>query len=209
MHYTELIDKLVRELSYRVGIPNVHDREHQSIMSEILTEWGEFESKETIFNFLNEAPDDDKYSSVGYGYFVRKGDEEKEDAQKYKKDDGGNYVPVSPDQYQKDKQKQGDAGKKAAANTPQNKQGGGEEGGDEQGELPIQGTTGATGAAGGFGAPRSRPGLLGGIGLQLPGFQYVAYQPKDYMQQLDRIILESLPIESQTRNRSLFGDFIS
>ena len=55
MHYTELIDKLVRELSYRVGIPNVHDREHQSIMSEILTEWGEFDAKETIFNFLNEA----------------------------------------------------------------------------------------------------------------------------------------------------------
>ena len=138
MHYTELIDKLVRELSYRVGIPNVHDREHQSIMSEILTEWGEFEAKETIFNFLNEAPDDDKYSSVGYGYFVRKGDEEKEDAQKYKKDDGGNYVPVSPNQYQQDKQKQGDAGKKAAANTPQNKQGGGEEGGEQ--EQPETGT---------------------------------------------------------------------
>ena len=138
MHDTELIDKLVRELSYRVGIPNVHDREHQSIMSEILTEWGEFDAKETIFNFLNEAPDDDKYSSVGYGYFVRKGDEEKEDAQKYKKDDGGNYVPVSPDQYKKDKQKQGDAGKKAAANTPQNKQGGGEEGGEQ--EQPETGT---------------------------------------------------------------------
>ena len=75
--------------------------------------------------------------------------------------------------------------------------GSGEEGGDEQDELPVQGTTGATGAAGGFGAPRSRPGLLGGIGLQLPGFQYVAYQPKDYMQQLDRIIGESL-----------FGDMI-
>ena len=106
-------------------------------MSEILTEWGEFDAKETIFNFLNEAPDDDKYSSVGYGYFVRKGDEEKEDGQKYKKDDGGNYVPVSPDQYKKDKQKQGDFGKKAA-NTPQNKQGGGEEGGEQ--EQPETGT---------------------------------------------------------------------
>lgn len=132
MHYTELIDKLVRELSYRVGIPNIHDRGHQSIMSEILTEWGEFDAKEKIFNFLNEAPDDDKYTSLGYGYFVRKGDEEKEDAQKYKKDDSGNYVPVSPNQYQQDKQKQGDAGKKAAANTPQNKQGGGEEGGEQE-----------------------------------------------------------------------------
>jgi len=132
MYYKELIDKLVDELSYRVPIPNIHDKEQHYIISEILTEWGEFDAKEIIFNFLNEAPDDDKYTSLGYGYFVRKGDEEKEDAQKYKKDDGGNYVPVSPNQYQQDKQKQGDAGKKAAANTPQNKQGGGDKGGEQE-----------------------------------------------------------------------------
>ena len=49
MDYKEIIDKLVRELSYRVGIPNVHNKEHQSIMSEILSEWGEYDVKETIF----------------------------------------------------------------------------------------------------------------------------------------------------------------
>ena len=57
MDYTQLIDTLVRELSYRVGVPNIHDKEHQSIMSEILSEWGEFEAKEIIFEFLTEKDD--------------------------------------------------------------------------------------------------------------------------------------------------------
>ena len=54
MDYKEIIDKLVRELSFRVGIPNIHNKEHQSIMSEILSEWGEYDVKETIFEFLTE-----------------------------------------------------------------------------------------------------------------------------------------------------------
>ena len=52
MDYKKVIDKLVRELSYRVGIPNVENKEHQSIMSEILSEWGEYDIKQTIFEFL-------------------------------------------------------------------------------------------------------------------------------------------------------------
>jgi hypothetical protein len=56
MHYTELIDKLVRELSYRVGVPNLKNKEHQSIMSEILSEWGEYDVKQRIFEFLTEEP---------------------------------------------------------------------------------------------------------------------------------------------------------
>jgi hypothetical protein len=56
MHHTKLIDKLVRELSYRVGVPNIHNKEHQSIMSEILSEWGEYDAKQKIFEFLTEEP---------------------------------------------------------------------------------------------------------------------------------------------------------
>ncbi len=56
MDYKEVIDKLVRELSYRVGIPNIKNKDHQSIMSEILSEWGEYDVKETIFEFLTEEP---------------------------------------------------------------------------------------------------------------------------------------------------------
>ena len=59
MHHTKLIDKLVRELSYRVGIPNVNNKEHQSIMSEILSEWGEYDAKQRIFEFLTEKDDGD------------------------------------------------------------------------------------------------------------------------------------------------------
>jgi len=55
MNHSKLIDELLQELSYRVGIVDIYNKEQQSIMSEILTEWGELESKETIFRFLNEA----------------------------------------------------------------------------------------------------------------------------------------------------------
>jgi hypothetical protein len=54
MNHSKLIDELLQELSYRVGIVDIYNKEHQSIISEILTEWGEFEAKEKIFNFLNE-----------------------------------------------------------------------------------------------------------------------------------------------------------
>ena len=56
MDYKELVHKLVNELSYRVGIPNVKDKTHQSIMSEILSEWGEYDAKQRIFEFLTEEP---------------------------------------------------------------------------------------------------------------------------------------------------------
>ena len=58
MNYTELISELIDELSYRVGVPNIYDKEHQRIMSEILTEWGKFDEKKIIFEFLTE--DDEK-----------------------------------------------------------------------------------------------------------------------------------------------------
>ena len=58
MDYKQIIDKLVRELSFRVGVPNIHNKEHQSIMSEILSEWGEYDIKEVIFNHLNEKDKD-------------------------------------------------------------------------------------------------------------------------------------------------------
>jgi hypothetical protein len=54
MKHTKLIDELLNELSYRVGIVDIYNKEQQSVMSEILTEWGEFDAKETIFEFLTE-----------------------------------------------------------------------------------------------------------------------------------------------------------
>ena len=63
MDYKKVIDKLVRELSYRVGVPNIENKEHQSIMSEILSEWGEFDVKETIFEFLTEKDKEETFTA--------------------------------------------------------------------------------------------------------------------------------------------------
>ena len=101
MKHTQLIDELLKELSYRVGIVDIYNKEQQSIMSEILSEWGEYDIKETIFNFLNEVPkpnkNDDRYVSKGYGNYKLKG-KEGEDDPTYKKDDSGNYVKVGGDE---------------------------------------------------------------------------------------------------------------
>jgi len=63
MDYKELIDELLQELNTRVGIVNIYDKDQQFMMSEILTEWGEFEAKEKIFRFLNEAEDEKTFKN--------------------------------------------------------------------------------------------------------------------------------------------------
>jgi len=63
MNHTKLIDELLQELSYRVGIVDIYNKEQQSVMSEILTEWGEFEVKETIFRFLNEEEEEKRFKN--------------------------------------------------------------------------------------------------------------------------------------------------
>jgi len=97
MKHTQLIDELLQELNTRVGIVNIYDKDQQFIMSEILTEWGEFEAKEKIFRFLNEAEpnkNDERYKSIGFGRFKLKGKEGENDPT-YEKDDKGNYVKLA------------------------------------------------------------------------------------------------------------------
>lgn len=129
MHHTKLIDKLVRELSYRVGIPNVENKEHQSIMSEILSEWGEYDVKETIFEFLTNEDDtegeDKDYAHIGKGFYVKASDKGKDGAQKYTKDDSGKLKAVSDSEYEKEKEKQGEEGEEAAKDSEQNSSGDG------------------------------------------------------------------------------------
>lgn len=135
MEYSKLIEELLNELSYRVGIVDLKNKTQQSVISEILTEWGEYEAKSIILDFLNEAGktpeknkpksetegEDANYTHIGKGIYVRKGDEEKEGVQKFKKDDTGSLKPISDDEYNKEKGEQGKEGEKAAQNTPQNK----------------------------------------------------------------------------------------
>jgi len=115
MDYKEIIDKLVRELSFRVGIPNVHNKEHQSVISEILSEWGEYEVKDIIFEFLaeKENKNDDRYVKKGR-YFKLKGKESSEDPT-YSKDEKGNYIKMDDkdsDTSSEDEEKAKDAVKK-------------------------------------------------------------------------------------------------
>ena len=145
MNHTQLIDDLLNELSYRVGIVDLKNKNQQSIISEILSEWGEYDAKKIIMEFLTEAgktPDmnkpkydtkgDDKdYVHIGKAIYVKKTDTDskgraKEGAQKYKKDASGALTAISDDVYSKEKSTQGAAGEKAASTTTQNKQGGGD-----------------------------------------------------------------------------------
>ena len=123
MEYKKIIDKLVRELSYRVGIPNIENKEHQSIMSEILSEWGEYDVKERIFEFLTEKDDeksseDEKYKNTGGSGYVKAQDYDKwsanpddENIEKFTKTPSGKYEPRKDDSDGVDKKekKQGTA----------------------------------------------------------------------------------------------------
>ena len=104
MDYTQLIDKLLRELNTRVGIVNIYDKDQQSMMSEILTEWNEFEAKEIIFEFLTNEDDeksaeDEKYKNTGGSGYVKAGDYDKwkanpdADIDKFTKTPSGKYIP--------------------------------------------------------------------------------------------------------------------
>lgn len=132
----KFITKLLRELSYRSkeGYPILSKKEHLSIISDILTEWGLSEIEGELIRNLTESPEEDaKYTHVGQGYYVKKGEEEKPDAQKFTKDDSGKYNVVSQDEYEKQKAKAGEEG--GPTNNPnatpkpdtQQPQGGGEQ----------------------------------------------------------------------------------
>jgi|TARA_A200000159_G_scaffold159287_1_gene177732 hypothetical protein len=132
MNYSKKIDELLLELSSRVGIVNIFDKNQRYEISDILNEMDDPLFKEAIMEVLYEADDSD-YSHLGAGVYVKKGDEDREDAKKYRKDDSGAFKPLSDKQYQDIKSKQGDAGEKSASSSSQNQPQGGEgEGGAEE-----------------------------------------------------------------------------
>lgn len=109
MDYKEIIDRLINELSFRVGIPDLKDKEQQAIISEILSEWGEFDAKQRIFEFLTEAepektPEDEKYKNTGGSGYVKAQDydkwksDPKGDFEKFTKTPSGKYIPRAEDE---------------------------------------------------------------------------------------------------------------
>lgn len=141
MKMDKFIENLLIELSYRSneGYPQLNNPTHQTIITEILADWDLSELSYPLIKNLLEAEGEDNdepqsdYEHLGAGVYVRRGDKDKEGAQKYTKTDTGTFQSISDDEYEKIKNKQGDSGEKAAADTPQNQtQGGGD--GDEGGE---------------------------------------------------------------------------
>ena len=127
MDYTQLIDKLLRELNTRVGIVNIYDKDQQSMMSEILTEWGNFDEKKIIFEFLTneddeKSPEDEKYKNTGGSGYVKAGDYDKwkanpdADIDKFTKTDSGKYIPKEDETGGEEKEKQ-ELGKDVKANS--------------------------------------------------------------------------------------------
>jgi hypothetical protein len=104
MDYTELIHRLINELSFRVGIPDLKDKEQQTIISEILSEWGNLNEKKIIMEFLTEAEpeksaEDEKYKNTGGSGYVKASEynkwkqDPKGDFEKFTKTPSGKYIP--------------------------------------------------------------------------------------------------------------------
>jgi hypothetical protein len=127
MDYTQLIDKLLRELNTRVGIVDIYNKDQQSIMSEILSDWGEFEAKQTIFEFLTNEDDeksaeDEKYKNTGGSGYVKAGDYDKwkenpdADIDKFTKTPSGKYIPKEDEKGGEEKEEK-ELGKDVKANS--------------------------------------------------------------------------------------------
>jgi len=104
MDYKELIHRLVNELSFRVGIPDLESKEQQTIVSEILSEWGNLDEKKIIMEFLTEAEpeksaEDEKYKNTGGSGYVKASEYDKwkqnpkGDFEKFTKTPSGKYIP--------------------------------------------------------------------------------------------------------------------
>lgn len=139
MQTQNFITDLLTELSYRCneGYPNLSNPQHISIISEILTDWGLSDIKEELLRNLLEGPDGNKpesdYVHLGGGTYVKRGDEDRKDAQKFRKD-GDVFKAISNDEYEKMKAKAGDEG---GANNNPDVQAQMKSGGEEQGvEAP-------------------------------------------------------------------------
>ena len=91
----QIIEHIFEEVEYRIDEAWIDwkNPKHISILSEVLTENGWGSIKHELIQNLTEAEEDEKYSHKGQGVYVKKGDEENDDAQTFSKDDGGNYKP--------------------------------------------------------------------------------------------------------------------
>ena len=140
----DFFEGLLTELSFRVegGIPNLKNPKHLEVLGEIFDDMELYSVGDILIrNLLNEQ---DGYKHIGAGIYVADRDVDsdgkaKPGAKKYRKDGEGesaSYSPISDDEAEDIKKKQGEEGEKAAAayNKSQEKGDDGELVGDEQPE---------------------------------------------------------------------------
>lgn len=138
----DFFEGLLTELSFRVegGIPNLKNPKHLEVLGEIFDDMELYSVGDILIrNLLNEQ---DGYKHIGAGIYVADRDvdrdgKSKPGAKKYRKDGEGesaSYTPISDDEAEDIKKKQGEEGEKAAAayNKSQQKSDDGELVGDEQ-----------------------------------------------------------------------------
>ena len=89
-------ENIVNKWSHKVksGMPDINNFGHKLVLRQVLLEEGwDIRSANTLIDSLVEADKDD-YVHLSRGIYVKSGDENKEDAQKYKKTDDGKFEPI-------------------------------------------------------------------------------------------------------------------
>lgn len=145
--FSHILQGILDELSVRIdeGIVDLKNPKHLQKLGEIFDEMELYQvGDQLIENLMRE---DDDYTHIGAGIYVAKRDVDpdggaKEGAQRYRKDGEGKqatFSAISDEEAEQIKQKQGDAGEKAAASFNQQQAKDGGEGGGE-GEEQERGT---------------------------------------------------------------------
>jgi hypothetical protein len=148
--FSHILQGILDELSLRIdeGIVDLQNPKHLQKLGEIFDEMELYQVGDQLIENLMREDEDDDYTHLGAGIYVAKRDVDpdggaKDGAQKYRKDGEGEqatFSAISDEEAEQIRQKQGDAGERAAAsfNQQQSKDSG--EGGGE-GEEQKRGTT--------------------------------------------------------------------
>ena len=99
-----VIDEILIDWSYQVhdGCPNINNHNHINVLRKFVTEqYGSEVATMLIHNLknpINEAEEDDKFEHLSNSVYVKKGQRDNDDAQRYTKDDNGNYTKITPEE---------------------------------------------------------------------------------------------------------------
>jgi hypothetical protein len=134
--FSHILQGILDELSLRIdeGIVDLQNPKHLQKLGEIFDEMELYQVGDQLIENLMREDEDDDYTHLGAGIYVSKRDVDpdggaKDGAQKYRKDgekENASYTAISDEEAEQIRQKQGDAGEKAAAsfNQQQAKDGG-------------------------------------------------------------------------------------